>query len=97
MNQHAQTILHWLLALVFPLALVCCAVPPPPESCEDACQDLVLQCGFAAFPSNLSCTEGCLYESSEGGQVATLQECIEAADCDLFAIIECQNAFGAER
>ena len=74
-----------------------CAVPPPDKSCESACQELYMQCGFEAFPDKSSCTMGCMYESDQGGQVATLEECIAAADCDIFAVIECQNAFGAEQ
>ena len=83
------------------LLLICaflqaCAVPPPEQSCEDACQDLFMECGFEAFPDRSSCTMGCMYEAEQGAQIATLQECVKEADCNIFSVIECQNAFGAK-
>ena len=63
--------------------------------CADLCRVLVGDCGYAAFPDMGSCLDGCAYEASEGQDVVGQVACVEAASCDTFAILECENEFGS--
>ncbi len=65
-----------------------------PEECESLCDTLVFQCEYEAYPSEESCLEGCVYDIELGRDVAGEAACVGAAECDLFEIIECQNAAG---
>lgn len=64
-------------------------------TCKDMCNELVGMCDYAAFPSYDSCLEGCAYNEEQGGDVEGQNECIQTAECDTFAIIECENQYGA--
>jgi hypothetical protein len=39
--------------------------------------------------------QGCAYEREQGGKIEPLSDCIVKATCDEFAIVDCQNEFGA--
>jgi hypothetical protein len=65
--------------------------------CSDMCHELADRCDYAAYPSFSSCYDGCVYSQSERGADITAQnECVQAADCDTFAIVECEHANGAQ-
>jgi len=40
--------------------------------------------------------QGCADELANGADIFQQEECILDADCDTFAIIECQNSFGSD-
>ena len=64
-------------------------------SCDKICDILVQDCSYDAFPSLDSCWEGCAYQEEEfedydvDGHLA----CLETANCDTFAILECSHEF----
>lgn len=60
--------------------------------CNQLCTELINQCGYEAFPSNDSCLQGCLYDADQGADIQGQLDCVEAAECDTFAIVECQHA-----
>jgi len=62
--------------------------------CADLCGVLIGECGFAAFPDMASCLDGCAFEASEGQDVRGEAVCVSKAECDTFAILECENAHG---
>jgi hypothetical protein len=66
-----------------------------PSQCEEICHELVYTCQFAAYPDFGSCVQGCDYNEGEGADVAAQHECVERAECDPFAIVECENQHGA--
>lgn len=66
------------------------------SNCEKLCRELVQNCEFAAYPEFGSCMEGCAYNETEGGDIAAQLTCVEAAACDQFAIVECENAHGPQ-
>ncbi len=64
------------------------------QTCDSLCTLLVQECGYGAFPSRDSCTQGCLFSQEQGADVAAQLECIEEADgCDTFALAECEHAY----
>lgn len=65
-------------------------------SCDALCDHLVLECGYAAFPSRDSCLQGCGYEEELGGDVEAELTCVEKAGCDTFGILECERKFGVQ-
>lgn len=69
-------------------------VEQDPE-CSALCDTLVLECEYGAFPKYESCLEGCLYSREEGAAVGKQLSCVEEAECDTFAILECEHAYGA--
>ena len=69
---------------------------PEYRACEDMCTELVRQCNYAAFPTTDSCMQGCADELANGADVFGHEECILDAECDTFAIVECQNTYGSE-
>lgn len=69
---------------------------PEYRACEDMCTELVRQCSYAAFPTTDSCMQGCADELANGADVFGQEECILEAECDTFAIVECQNTFGSD-
>ena len=90
----ARPRLGWLMGW----ALVSACVGPPPKAvCDATCDKLVLECGFAAFPSHQSCVEGCLIDAKLGAPVHTLEDCVSDAECDPFTVLECTRAFGGEQ
>lgn len=60
--------------------------------CADLCANLVTHCGYEAFPDYDSCLQGCTYDEEQGKDVDAELACVEAADCDTFAILECEHA-----
>lgn len=80
-------VLWWLLA---------CVGPPPKAVCESVCDELVVQCDIAAYPSSASCVEGCLYDAGLGAPIHTFEDCVADAQCDEFTIVQCSRAFGGE-
>jgi hypothetical protein len=67
------------------------------RTCEDLCAELVGSCNYEAFPSIESCLQGCLYDAQElGADVVSEFTCVEQAACDLFAIVECEHAYGVD-
>ena len=81
--------------LILGMLAVGCASGPIEQACDDMCDELVRSCEYEAFPTNESCFQGCLFESEEGGDVEAQADCVLSAECDTFAIVECQNDFGA--
>ena len=66
------------------------------EACVSLCDELVQSCSYDAYPTTESCMAGCADEVNEGANVFDLEACILDAECNTFAIIECQNHFGPE-
>lgn len=64
------------------------------SACDELCVELVRNCQYDAFPTTESCLTGCALDAENGADVAAHSDCIVDADCDTFAIIECQNSFG---
>jgi hypothetical protein len=76
-------------------ALLCgCVGEESDGPCADLCGVLVGECGYAAFPDMASCLDGCAFEASEGQDVVGEAICVSNAECDTFAILECENTFG---
>lgn len=59
--------------------------------CEDLCRTLVLECSYDAFPTVESCQQGCEYDASQGDDIDARAACVEAANCDTFAVVECEH------
>lgn len=64
------------------------------DTCETLCTTLVVECEYGAFPSVGSCMSGCGYNFSEGADIEAQLSCVQAASCDTFTILECENAYG---
>lgn len=82
-----------LLAL---FALSGCAGQEEAQTCDLICDELVLECGYSAYPTRESCLQGCLYKTGEGAKMDRARDCILAAECDTFEIIECEHAEGVD-
>ncbi len=76
------------------LALLSCA-PSSATPCHEMCLEFVQTCEYAAYPDVTSCEQGCEYESEQGADVEAEWECVAAAQCDQFALIECENKHGS--
>lgn len=81
--------------LLLLLLAACDTEAPTDEVCQAMCQELVQTCEYDAYPSYESCMQGCAYEREQGGKIEPLSDCIVKAACDEFAIVDCQNQFGA--
>jgi len=81
------------------LALACGGLTgclgPEQVACEEACDTLVGECGFAAYPDRTSCMEGCLNDADQGAPVSGLSTCVYEAECDPFEVVACSRAYGA--
>ncbi len=64
--------------------------------CESLCQTLVMDCDFAAYPTLDSCIEGCLYDEEQGADIEGEKVCMEEAECDPIATVECAREFNPE-
>ncbi len=84
--------MKWLV----PLCLLGCAGPPPAKMCADVCTKLVGECAFDAFPDRDSCVQGCAYDVTEGGHVHGFGGCLEEAECDTFAVLQCARTYGVQ-
>lgn len=85
-------------ATLFLLALgaTACQSKVENETCNTICTELVMNCAYEAYPGMNSCLQGCLYKTEQGAKMDRAQTCIEQADCDTFAIIECEHAEGVD-
>ena len=63
--------------------------------CDDICKEVYSTCQFAAYPSYQSCVEGCAYNEEQGADIDGQFTCIQEASCDEFAVVECENTYGA--
>ena len=71
-----------------------CTTAVPPTPCGEMCDELVSTCSYAAYPSFESCLQGCEYEEQTNGRdVAGQQACVADAECNTFAIVECEHAY----
>lgn len=76
------------------LTLAACGEPVSASTCDALCTQLVQDCEFGAYPTYESCEQGCLFAESEGADIEGEQACIARAECDTFAILECEHTFG---
>jgi len=85
-----------MLTLASLLLLCGCAERSAAEvgTCEAICTELVVACEYGAFPTMRSCMEGCGYNYGQGADIDAHRACVTAAQCDTFAIVECENAYG---
>jgi hypothetical protein len=63
--------------------------------CEELCDELVMSCGYEAYPSLDSCLRGCEWDIEQGADVEAERTCVLEAACDTFKVIECQHRHGA--
>lgn len=88
--------------MLLPLALLVLAgcdtaeAPDVSETCDEMCEILVTDCAYGAYPSMDSCLQGCTWYESEGVAVDDELDCIRAAACDTFQILECEHTYGME-
>lgn len=75
---------------------VACQQATPETACDTVCTELVSVCKLAAYPSLESCVQGCAFEAELGVDVAAQGACIADAECNTFAIVECDHAFASE-
>ena len=83
--------------LVSSLLLAACeegANDGPSEQCDDLCTVLVTDCEYGAYPRYESCLQGCAWYEDQGADVAGELSCVQEADCDTFAIVECEHTYG---
>ncbi len=80
------------------LALLACNTGSTavPTVCDDLCAELVSQCGYEAYPTLDSCIQGCIYRlEEENADVEAQLSCVKDAQCDTFAVLECEHEAGA--
>lgn len=77
------------------LLLLACGAAVEKEPCELLCDELYQTCEYDAFPTYESCLQGCAYQQSEGADMKGQQACVDQAECDTFAILECEHTYGA--
>ncbi|MBX2803683.1 MAG: hypothetical protein KTR31_38760 [Myxococcales bacterium] len=65
------------------------------EDCSELCYELVVVCDVASYPDEASCQAGCLSGSDQGADTESQRACVGLAECDLFALLECEHDFGA--
>ncbi|MFZ5481458.1 MAG: hypothetical protein ACOZNI_32150 [Myxococcota bacterium] len=78
--------------MILLLLLACPGDASRDETCEAICDELVMTCAYEAYPTHDSCLQGCLYEEEQGSNMGRAWQCIQAAECDTFAIVECEHA-----
>ena len=61
------------------------------HACDALCDELVVTCGYTAFPTVESCEQGCLWDAENGEDVGSEYQCVQDAACDTFAILECEH------
>jgi hypothetical protein len=83
--------------LVLSLALGCTepVADDEYEACVSLCDELVRTCSYDAYPTTESCMAGCADQVNAEAELFELEACILDAECDTFAIIECQNHHGS--
>lgn len=82
------TLLLWLAA--------CGATAPTDPECDSLCEELINDCGYEAFPDFGSCLNGCGYDREQGADIPGQLQCVQDAECDTFAVVECTHAFGPD-
>jgi hypothetical protein len=88
--------MRWVgMSIVSLIALVGCNETEE-TVCDGLCRELVQSCSYAAYPSIESCRQGCEYASELGADITAEKECIIEAECDTFAIVECEHVYGAQ-
>ena len=83
----------WVLGLVLGCAEV--ETDDEYEACVSLCDELVAGCSYDAYPTRESCMSGCADQVNGEAELFELEACILDAECDTFAIVECQNQYGA--
>ena len=84
-------------AILAAFIVAACSRPLSQENiCEDLCFELVSHCQYAAFPDYESCMQGCAYDAEQGADVGAELLCVQEADCDTFAVVECEHAHGID-
>ena len=61
------------------------------HACDALCDELVMTCGYTAYPTLESCEQGCLWDAENGKDVGAEFQCVQAAACDTFTILECEH------
>ena len=61
------------------------------HACDALCDELVMSCGYTAYPTLESCSQGCLWEAESGKDIGAQFQCVSEAECDTFAILECEH------
>lgn len=79
------------------LLLLGCGDAADPEICDAICDELFMTCSYEAYPTMESCLQGCLYREEQGANVKRALQCFENAECDTFAIVECEHAQGIDQ
>ena len=69
--------------------LLACKTDGP---CDQLCDELVMGCDYAAYPTRESCLQGCGYDESKGADIEARLECVVDAECSTFDVIECEHA-----
>jgi hypothetical protein len=64
------------------------------NACVNLCDELMGACQYSAFPDRDSCLSGCSYSAELGSDIPGQHDCVEAAECNTFAVLECEHAFG---
>lgn len=82
------------LVLIFAVLCACGPDRGAKSECDEMCDVLVLDCGYEAFPSFDSCVQGCTYNADQGADIAGELACVQASECDTFAIVECEHEYG---
>ena len=87
------SILHRLFPMLLLQLLAACAegAGGPKTPCEAVCHELVVECAYNAYPSMDSCMQGCTYLSENGADIDARRTCVEAAQCDTFAVVACER------
>ena len=80
--------------IAFTMQLVACGDAKSSNACASLCDELVGSCHFSAFPDRDSCLNGCGYSAELGSDIPGQRDCIKSADCNTFAVLECEHAFG---
>ena len=78
------------------LALAGCSGESEESVCHDLCTELTGGCQYDAFPDINSCMQGCEWNSAQGANIGGQLLCVQAAQCDTFAIVECEHAYGLD-
>lgn len=86
--------MRWFLLAFF--ASGCSTDQETDEICTAMCEELVMTCEYAAYPSYESCVQGCAFSRQQGGNVKREADCVAKAECDTFAIVDCEHKWGQE-
>jgi len=95
MKRSAVLLLRLAVSMLLLALAGCSSSNTPITACDQLCDELMGECSYAAFPDRASCLQGCLYNESEGANTDEHLTCVEEAQCDTFAIVECENQHGA--